>query len=1097
MGLERENRILRLAVERGLIFEAELEGLGEAEGSGSGAVAGTCGPRIAELIREGRLDERAVAELQREVEERERQSSRETHASEVVDPSRLDPLTSIPPSAPGGQIIPADEPVVQPCRRGKRFGKYELGVLLGEGAMGEVYQAYDAVLKRPVALKFLHVENLMSVIRLFQEARAQARVEHEAVCRIYEAGKIDDEPFIAMQYVAGTTLDEVASEMTLEEKLTVMKQVAEGVHAAHRIGLIHRDLKPGNILVQRTDEGQWKPYVMDFGLARETQAAGVTQTGVVMGTIAYMSPEQARGEIHKLDRRTDIYSLGATLYELLSGKPPFSETTGLDIIVDILGKEVTPLRTLHPHVPADVDTIVLKCLEKAPERRYDSAKALADDLQRYIDGEPVLARPASLTYRLAKRIRKNKAVAGVVAVASVLVLFSSGAGLHARWVASERARMAQEFGIQAKGIESMMRNVYMLPLHDVGAQKEMVRDRMKEIQGRVQGPAQLGYGPANYALGCAALALHEDEAARAYLEKSWDSGYRNANTAAALGLAFGYLYQQALEEASHIADPELRESRLETIRQTYRTPALSYLKIGSTAPDQNPAYVRGLVAFCEQHYEEASQEAERATREIPWMYEARKLQGDVELALGMNEQDSGDYDRAAQHYDRAGAFYRSAISVARSDASLYVGDCKRWNQLMEIAGSPDAENQAFAHAVQACDEALTADSRNSLAYIEKARIYHRRGEYEYLHGADPTPFLTQAIQFGQEAIRWNSSDADAFLKVGNAYYEWGEYLGSRGSDPSRVLGQAIECYEKATSFNPSFIRAFNNAGNSYRALGEYEESHGRDPRRSFAHAIEQFETAIRIDSKLSQPHGNLGTIYLDRADYEREQGMDPSASLESAIRCYKDAVQINPRTSFVSGYLGEAYRGQAECAMDVKHDPGPLLELSREELKKANALDPTYFETYYHESKVELSAARWDIERGSSALAHLRQAEELVLKALRMDSEYPEVYECAAKLYLRWAEWELSQKRPVEGHVREGLSMADKALGIDPKWARALAIRGSLHYVSSLSRQDRSTRMRAAQQAIDDLQRALVLNQNLQHDYGGLLSKVHALVNGG
>ncbi len=290
--------------------------------------------------------------------------------------------------------------------------RYEIGELIGSGGMGKVYKAFDRKLKRPVALKFLRGADAQLETRFLHEAQAQARVEHASVCRVYEVGRIGELPYIAMQYIDGQTLREAAKGMSVEDKVAVVRDIAEAVHAAHSQGLIHRDIKPANILIAKAPGTP--PSICDFGLARDLAQPGNTLQGTLLGTAQYMAPEQARGEHDKLDARTDVYGLGATLYEALTGHPPFEGATNLQTLYKMMHEEPAPPRKHVPSLPADLESVVLKCLEKDPQRRYSTARAFAEDLQRTLDGEPVLARRASVLDRALRRVRRNKALAAAL-----------------------------------------------------------------------------------------------------------------------------------------------------------------------------------------------------------------------------------------------------------------------------------------------------------------------------------------------------------------------------------------------------------------------------------------------------------------------------------------------------------------------------------------------------------------------------------------------------------------------------------------------------------------------------------------------------------
>ena len=191
-----------------------------------------------------------------------------------------------------------------------------------------------------------------------------------------------------------------------------MRAVAAVIHEAHRLGIIHRDIKPSNIIIERRDDGSCSPVVMDFGVARElTGDLGLIQTGALMGTPAYMAPGQAAGDVRAIDRRSDVYSLGATLYELCVGRPPFVSGSMMELLGQVMNLEPPPPRRSVPSLPVDLETIALKCLQKDPNQRYPSARALAEDLARYIDGEPILGRRPSLLYRL-RRARAQEPRAG-------------------------------------------------------------------------------------------------------------------------------------------------------------------------------------------------------------------------------------------------------------------------------------------------------------------------------------------------------------------------------------------------------------------------------------------------------------------------------------------------------------------------------------------------------------------------------------------------------------------------------------------------------------------------------------------------------------
>ena len=306
--------------------------------------------------------------------------------------------------------------------------RYELAEPLGEGGMGRVVLAFDRQLGRRVALKLLH-RNEPEIARLFlSEARAQARVEHQNVLEIYDSGEFHGEPYLSMRYIAGGTLDAVAPTLSLETLVRLLAQVAEGLHAAHREGLLHGDVKPSNVLIERTSDGEPRALVTDFGLATELHGAENPFTRAVAGSPHYIAPERLAVDPMEpvaIDRRSDVYSLGITLYRLFTGALPFGEHRTMEVLRRTRREAPPPPRAVRPGLPAELEAIVLRCIARDPDRRYPSARAVAEDLRRYLDGEVVEAYAASLAYRLTRFVLRNRLLVGLAAVLAVVVVAAS------------------------------------------------------------------------------------------------------------------------------------------------------------------------------------------------------------------------------------------------------------------------------------------------------------------------------------------------------------------------------------------------------------------------------------------------------------------------------------------------------------------------------------------------------------------------------------------------------------------------------------------------------------------------------------------------
>jgi WD40 repeat protein/tRNA A-37 threonylcarbamoyl transferase component Bud32 len=331
------------------------------------------------------------------------------------------------------------------------FGDYELLEEIGQGGMGIIYKARQIKLDRIVALKMI-LDRRHDRERFRLEAELAASLEHPNIVSIYEVGEFEGHPYFTMQFVEGKNLSELLAAGPLQAKAAaeLTAQLAVAVHYAHQRGVLHRDLKPANVLL----DAAGTPHVTDFGLAKQIECddrlGSITETGAILGTPSYMSPEQAGGQRDRLTVATDIYGLGAILYTLLTGRPPFSGSSSLDVLRKVMDQPPTAPRDGRPAVPRDLETICLKCLEKKPSARYDSAAALADDLRRFLRHEPIEARPVGALGRSWRWCRRNPTTAALlmsiaaVLVGTSIVTTTMARREHLAWLTAEAGRRREE-----------------------------------------------------------------------------------------------------------------------------------------------------------------------------------------------------------------------------------------------------------------------------------------------------------------------------------------------------------------------------------------------------------------------------------------------------------------------------------------------------------------------------------------------------------------------------------------------------------------------------------------------------------------------------
>ncbi|MFY2561231.1 protein kinase domain-containing protein [Corallococcus terminator] len=1090
---------LRIAVAEGLIPREEAATLGEeARRLGRGPLA---------LLHErGRISEQTLAALR---------PSQQGPAAVHSTPSGARTLTIEPPPTPKSHE-PAAPPFPFPG-----WERYQGLRFLGQGGMGQVFLAYDPRLRRNVALKFVKGDDAGVVRRLLSEARAQARVEHERVCQVHEVGEVQGRSYIAMQFIDGVPLGQLAGTLTVEQWALVLRDAAEGVHAAHRAGLIHRDLKPSNILVEHTADGRLKPYVMDFGLAHDWTAQGTTATGAVLGTPHYMSPEQARGEVGQLDRRADVYSLGATLYQLLTGQCPIPGTHGLEVLHNIAVVEPRPPRALNPNLPQDLEAIVLKCLEKDRSARYDSARALAEELERFLAGEPVRARPTRLGYRLRKKARKHRFAVGVSTVALLLVASALGWAGFTRVQAAQRERLTRRFTEQLERIEALARYSGMSRLHDVREDRAKLRGRMAALdqEGREAGP--IAAGPGNYALGRGHLALGEHLQARERLELAWSQGFREPRVAWALALVISHLYREQLLEAEAFQSPARRQARRQDLERQYRDPILAYLRQSQGAEVPSTGYVAALLAFHENRLEEALTQLDSIGSHLPWFHEAPLLRGAIFQLRAQQRGNQGDREGALADLESGRQALSAAVATGESvpEVHLALAQLEYTAMVMEFYGRGDVMPW-YTRGLEAVARALRVDPDSSDARFREARFHNRLAEYQLNKGLEAEEALQKAITAVQQVLAVHPEHAQARRELGQSLWRQARSRQSRGLNPNESLRQALATLEALTPQKRDYeFHAL--LGLLFRTWADFDEQTGADVLAHQARAIEAYRQAIQLDDRLADAWINLGQAHLKRAanprfadsEGELEQarlaleksrtlnpenfvvwflggmlhtdlgarhrrgGDDPRPDLATAVELFQRGIGINARIAPLHNGLGIALQEQARAAWERGEDPFPLLARAQAAYEQAIAVAPRHGHGQNNVGESHATRAAYQLLLGENPTAEVRAAEASYQQAVELLPGLANPWANRAKVRHTLALFELEQGRNPGAaltQAQEALTLAFQRNRDEPE---AWRYQGEVHAVRArwLARQRPGQAEAEFQQAARALEKALLL----------------------
>ena len=861
--------------------------------------------------------------------------------------------------------------------------------------MGVVWKALDTDLQRFVCIKLIRQEEAgghHALERFLREARLAARLRHPHIIPVHEVGEVDGKHFLAMDYIDGRCLSSLFDETReaklgghrdgharLRDEVRILADVADAVAYAHGQGVVHRDLKPGNVLLDKSDHA----WVIDFGLAKETSLGEegrarlrtLTMTGQVMGTPAYMSPEQAAGRAAEMGPATDIYALGVMLYEALTGGLPFERGDLLEILKAVIREEPQSPRRRNAHAPAELEAVCLKAMEKERGRRYASAAEVAEELRRWLRGEPVAARRPGVAYRAWRwAARRRRAVVPVaVAVVSLAALGIWGGFSRAKAREDAAARTAAEGRAQqdresrrrtlkavhdqvAAAVNDFEHKVMRFPMV-AGLQAAFATEKLDLIEMLIRENPEFG---ALYSWRGKVKEILDD---RSGAEADYDRGCALSPDRAVVWYLRGI----------HRVDSY---TRLRILPPSHTGSKDAPAEPPTPETDEMKAWREGGVADLGR-MERAAQDELIGNDErqvgLAWLALYRGDAEGREEALSRLAHVAGPraaYLRGIAHlyrgeYDDAESCYSETLA----DWPLYdfawaQRCCARYGKATAMTTAGDDPRTVLGLAYADANQALELAPDWISALSNRGLVRLSLAEAEGRAGGDPRSALLQAIgDFGQ-ALRLDPDHAPAHTKRGAAWIALGRAEAERDIDPRESLRKALADYGRALELQPEDAEALADRGFAWELIAGAEATRGTDPDGSLRKALADFDAALARDPAHSKATNNRAVAWLDVARMEAEKGVSPRSSLQKAIAGLDAAIARDPGLANAHNNRGNARRLLGDAEAKEGGDPRDSYRKAIEDYGLALRLNPEYAEAYYNRGGVWIYFAQAELLRG-------------------------------------------------------------------------------------------------------------------------------------